>query len=121
MIFYKAVKEDMNSYASVKYGVKYIVGEWVKPRLEGSKLFIFDTKENALTFIQKEKADPKKVHLYTCEVKNPMKAEYMDIPGFDYPFFWNYRFFKSDGYAKPPEGTYYGDEVKLIKKVEWYN
>lgn len=71
-VFYKVVSafdDVLTSCIIQPYagGIKYKVGEWVKPEIEGSKLFVFSTLHNAQCF----RSENSSQLIYECEVVNP--------------------------------------------------
>lgn len=115
MLYYKLVQNRNNEIWSFTYNqhnIQYKVGEWVRPTLANSKLFVFGSLEAA-----KRYSCMPGFSIYSCEVENPTKAELMADWVFDNLFesFWN-----SPKYSNPqrvPNGTVYCDAVKLIEKV----
>jgi hypothetical protein len=116
---YKAVTADLRSCCLVWGGlhaIQYKIGEFVRPSLEGSKLWIFKDKSAALNF----KTPQGRVFL--CEAKNIISPD-IELgcpPAYDpekFAAFWkdvhNYRKVR----YKVPVGTRWADEVKLIKEI----
>lgn len=124
MIYYKAVKksESGHSYLSythfylpTKYVVKYKVGEFVSaPR--GTKLFVFDTMENLMDFIQISHC----IRVFSCEVTNPQPLS-DSILRFDnlqdVQQYWTYKQNHYE-YVSPKRGTVLADSVKLLQEIK---
>ena len=74
-VYYKIVDENMESWAGgiipPNYKVKYKVGEWVKPVLEGSNLFCFENYNDALLFTKQQAM--LRARIYKCHIKNRVK------------------------------------------------
>lgn len=130
-IYYKIVTKDMRSVASFLMtkgmSVKYKLNEWTTPKVKGSKLFVFEAKKEALSFISKMKGVIEgKLKLYKCRVKEPIKCKKVYwlssldkvIPKSDIVKVLK-RFWETDkGLTTPPPiSTYEVDAIKLIKEV----
>src|SRR5688572_20905242 len=79
VLYYKVVNCNMQSITTrhsglgdlpLKYVVTYKVGEWVGPRVEGTRLFCFKNLYDAKRFAYGERGN-----IYECEVKNPAKVK----------------------------------------------
>ena len=122
MKFYKVVRKrtkeckDLSSaIIGHDYVLKYKTQRWRRPILKGSKIFVFDSIENAQKFINKEYAQTI-YSIYECEVKNPQKTTGLAFVPNTYSIerFWegNFNSFRF------PYGSYCVDAVKLIKKIK---
>lgn len=81
-MYYKVVSViDDKFYSALTYGkvqdfhVNYKIGEWVKPVIENSKLFVFSDLDSAeryckLQFTTREVVDGG-IQIFSCEVLNP--------------------------------------------------
>ena len=54
--------------------VEYKVGEWVRPNVEGTKLFVFSRLDDAKNFIvsNEDTVSSGRMQIYTCSVLNPV-------------------------------------------------
>ena len=85
MIYYKVVGLDLGSYIIDpeknrrdiydKFHVKYQVNKWVRPRVKGTKLMVFNNKYSAIGFLKSERFYGK---VFTCKTINPRSI-------YDYP------------------------------------
>lgn len=120
MIFYKVVRKrdktnkDLTSVIRNNFSIKYKTQRWRKPRLQGSKIFVFDSLANAKYFVSRSNGF--KLAIYECEVQNPVKATGYAFCADDNAIlnFWNGT--DQDNFQLPI-GTYFVDKVKLIKRV----
>lgn len=134
MVFYKVVKSINRGLVSArifngvthydtpeekKYCINYRTQRWVKPKLPNSKLFVFDSLENAKKFTQDRWEDSPRVkeYIYECEVKNPTVANRIcDFYGLgSFVKYWKGALIC--GTSSAPKGTYFADAVKLTKRV----
>ena len=119
--FYKVVDGSQpGKYFSVtversqKHAIQYFIGKWAKPKIAGSRIFVFDSLEDARRF--RTNAASK---IFACETRGtPTRPKYMS---FDWDSIKSVRsFWKSkDRRNHPakdevPEGTIYVDAVKLL-------
>ena len=122
--FYKVVNKGMTSYIVENHediSVKYILNKWVKPKLEGSKLFVFRGLQAARDFGFFIGTTVQNARIYQCEVKNPEKCKIKIIDFFfmgpNIKDFW-----ESDKRRNhcidAPQGSYLVDAVKLIKQIK---
>lgn len=127
-VFYKVVKRrskncrDLTScvLGAVGYGLKYKTQRWRKPALKNSKIFVFDTLDNAKNFLNKNwYTDKEKICIYECEVRNPEKAKkYAFYPmDHDIEHFWKNVFYDVH-IDEPPTGTYFADAIKLTRRID---
>jgi len=123
-MYYKIVtKGTLTSYITDhEFFLQYIVGEWVYPKLLKSKIFIFDTFENAKAFAYKEYKDVanQTLSIYSCEALDVESGKYMLSVDFleDLYVFWTGEYLY--GYKDiPPNGTLFCGSVKLIEKMEY--
>ncbi len=89
--------------------IDYRLNETVYPKLKNSKLFVFDTLQNALQF----KINYCKV--FKCKITNPIRATEIDSNGVRIENFW----LKGKDYisATPPRGTLFVDSVELLEEI----
>lgn len=126
--YYKVVSLDKYSVvAKNRYlQVKYIIGEWATPRLQGTSLMVFDNLDAAKRF-----AIGSDVLIYQCEIKNPKKkgvfTHWLNVDSVkdEIPIEIQHqlelkrlkkKYFCGDIY-KLPSGTVFCSAVKLIKEV----
>jgi hypothetical protein len=119
-IAYKVLTPDRMSFTKTKGRIEYYIARWVYPRVPHSKLFVFDSIENA-----RRAAIPSRHRIYKCEVKNPQGIKYI-APFYNYnhvKLFWKLKHSKkkfshlqctSNGV---PQGTLICDAVKLIERM----
>lgn len=128
-IYYKVVDNNHESAVAEEYNmpgnfiVKYTVGKWVKPRVKGTKLFVFDDLTAAKSFLQNRWHGG---FVYKCKIKNPIKPKYIaELANIEN--FWKFKFlhkcipsFIRRFIAKERNisHTVWAEEVKLIEKVQ---
>lgn len=80
MTYYKCVTSDLKSsnanYPSIKeinlLVIQYKIGEFVKPLIKGTRLFVFDSLDNVKLFVGDQiESENRKIRIFECEVKNP--------------------------------------------------
>jgi hypothetical protein len=131
-IYYKVVDHNKKSFFYSRIGseselldslcVIYKLGEFVYPKLPGSKLYVFDNLASADNFFRHHRY---RYDIYACEIKNPSKN--VILTNWDCPYriinMWKKRQMKKkyshythdcDIYS----GSVMCDAVKLIKRVE---
>jgi len=142
-IYYKVVKrshikrEFCSLIAEGKTVVYYPVGKWVSPVVKKSKLFVFDSIDDAVYFRTVSSfASP--LYLFECNVEEPVKIKRIARTFFGFSevrlrSFWkNYNERKnyvpwheerknSIPWQAPPEGTYGVKRVKLLRQIPWPN
>ena len=121
MHYYKVVDEDLrscckNDFFPEEYRVQYIVGEFVKPSVDETCLYVFKEFVNAKDFINNAFIDGPYWKIYRCEVTNPLRASSLAYPESIHRF-WKGQYVEYETYPAP-KGTYRCDSVKLIEKVE---
>lgn len=94
-MYYKCVSESIDGLFSLcasgeNWVVQYKVGEFVKPKVANSKLMVFDDIVEARNFGQWCG------HVYSCEVINPTKPDYLCYSLFDLEKFWERIYYKED-------------------------
>ena len=139
-LYYKCVndgsQENLQDMSSVcqntempeSIRVIYKVGEFVKPNLENSKLFVFEDLEDARKFLNRGYLWGTKI--YSCRVKNPTIPEWENqVKISEIIEFWKNvdrlsklkcnetGFEQFFGAAMVSSGTIICDEVQLIEKV----
>lgn len=118
MYCYKVVKTVDDKYYScndTEYSIEYKLGEFVQPKLVGSKLFVFECIEDAKRF-----ACGSRVFLAECT--NPQRFNLRARNHLRFDVFWgcitaNGALLSYEDLGMSPEGTYVCDSVKLIKEV----
>lgn len=121
-MFYKVVKSinrglmsarsvSFEDYPNPKHIIHYRTQRWVKPKIPKSKIFVFDSLENARSFKDYNE------HIYECEVRNPIKCSKIANLLHDIYSFWIWTW-TSVSTSEPPKGTYICDAVKLIRRVK---
>ena len=65
------LRSAMNGHIG-EVGITYGVGNWAKPKIEGSKLFCFPSMRKARAFIKDFKF---KLRVFRCKAKNPKLGE----------------------------------------------
>jgi len=91
-IYYKVITNSRKSISMLNpdMRVNYPVNKWAYPKLNNSKLMVFDKKENALQFMQ-DLIDRGSL-IVRCKVKNPIKLKYTPLlfcNKEDFGAFWN--------------------------------
>lgn len=124
-LFYKVVNEDLTSCCRnpcfpSEYRVQYKIGEFVSPKIDKTRLFVFKYLEDVKKFLTNCILEKYDWNIYECEVVNPMQEYWIAYPE-DINSFWFYRnsgqTYSEEGMPAPP-GTYSCDSVKLIKRIE---
>lgn len=95
--------------------VQYVRGQVAVPRIEGSKLFCFDTLENAMAQMDLEEDE---VQLWTCLVTNPqpMYVRASTVYGPEtFVKFWTLGDRTRVGPC--PDGTLGVDSIQLVERV----
>lgn len=99
------------------YKVRYEINEWVKPKLEGSQLFVFNSLINAINFTNNY-CNTYDYKVFECEIDSPTPCRYLALEIFYIKDFWlsnelpNYRI------KGAPFGTVGCKAVKLTKEVK---
>jgi hypothetical protein len=107
-----------NSGMSSAIRVTYKVGKYVKPNLADSKLFVFESEEEAIRFIRHDLLSDTSV--WSCYAKNPVKATgYRGILSLIVAFWAGDK--DAQLGSEFPVGTIWADEVKVLEKVWDYN
>lgn len=123
-IYYKVVQRNLQScslsaYFPSSFRVTYKIGQFVRPNVSKTKLFIFENLEDAEKFRNNECCGSI-WDIYSCEVKNPSKPKYIAWIS-NIAEFWKIKFNHkkiSDEVGKEPiTGTVFCDAVKLLEKV----
>ena len=78
---YKVVNQYlMSSNKHGKYAVQYKINEFVYPVLEGSKLFVIDTLDNAFRYLNDcGNLDEDGLQIYECECTNVEPGKDLEI------------------------------------------
>jgi len=76
--FYKVVVENFGKLVSYifyipRMTVEYKVGEWVKPKIENTRLFVFDTFASALEATKLQGG----IAIYKCEATDPVPIKFV--------------------------------------------
>lgn len=98
------------------WSVEHKLGQWTRPNIKQSLLFVFDTKDNALSwahkiFLSKGVA----IRVYSCHVKGLKPLIFYCM----YPDLWR-QFWQHSRRISPeptPLGTKGAEAVKLLKQV----
>lgn len=137
--FYKIVDDELKScsinsrYAS-EFEVQYKLDEFVSSNVPNTPLFVFETLDAAITFIQGDAAycgygpSPAKAsatNVYECEVVNPRRMRYLlggELTYSNLQNFWKSKLSKKKTaicirQKSVPSRTFVCDKVKLLKKV----
>lgn len=124
--YYKVVTEKNLSFYAGQYTIEYKVGKWVKPKLSGSRLFIFDNKKHAC-----ECADYYN-KVYECEARGVISFNRIMLPKDLYDEYYEnmiltrWKIFnrlirqhkRASMPGNFPNGTMFAKEVKLIKCIK---
>jgi len=82
----KSILNILNLELYSQYSIKYILNEWIMPKLEGSKLFVFSTKKAVKNFISFK--DKSYFRCYVCNVRQPQKIKRIVVTDKDIEPFW---------------------------------
>ena len=120
---------SVNGHVSDTWRVEYKLNECVTPKVYDTRLYVFDSLENAEDFQRSEGGD----YIYECEVKNPRPDIVANFRQRNIEIFWETiklarRSKKSVKVAVKslikdyvPRGTISCTEVKLTKLIRSYN
>lgn len=99
---------------AVDFGVTYIPNKFVKPNVKNTKLYVFNTLEDAQQFCKYSSAQ-----IWECEVKNPAACKILSYLSSVGGFWTRKNNHKSTSeYAKDcPQGTRTCDAVKLLRRM----
>lgn len=113
-VYYKLLRKfgvRLKSYGMHAYCIDYEIGEWIKPPIPNSQLFVFDSLLHAKQF---------NVHLnivvFECAVVNPQQILYI-CPHSEAGMMEKYWSGALAHERFAPTGTYGCDSLKLIKEV----
>lgn len=97
------------------FAVEYKLNEFVYPKVEGSKLFVFNHFSYALGY---RECSPLCLTIYECEIINPSFGEVMSASSSskDWMDFWRRINIYCTRNCLP--GTVFCDAVKLVKKID---
>lgn len=124
-MYYKVVFKHGDKFLSCvvmdHWTVCYGVGKVSVPRVDGSKLMVFDNLYLAQDFANNFVLIPRKhLAIFECEVENPVRAYYVQYSWDRKVCFWVD--FNSGvdlvKYKKAPDGTCFVDSVTLIREVD---
>ena len=116
-MYYKITSiSNWSCYADRSIGIEYKIGEWVRPKINGSKLFIFDSIDSVRRYLF---GSAKRCIVYECEAESPFYIN-AAIPiatlSHDFRQYWiNYDEIISKKSA--PTGTILCDAVMLTKQI----
>lgn len=103
----------------------YPKNKWIKPEIEGTKLFVCDTLDNALDMLNYFTCSYDNFKVFKCEVKNPRRKSRMLSLDFSTNktnilkrFFTKISSIKMFNKKNTPKGTYICDKLKLIKAIK---
>jgi hypothetical protein len=136
--YYKVVAshyDDTYSSAiqlSSRLRLYYVPGEWIEPKVPGSKIFLFKTLEDAQRFAKDKHKDWEKhiICIFECEAKGvskdgPMGSRHYFIDTFielclrrKHKKAFKKKLAKEFGVQHAPRGTVFADSVRLIDKVQ---
>lgn len=125
MIYYKVVYKSCYGLESVcrwlpdNYTVLYKVGEWIYPKVLGSKLFVFKTLKHALDFVNSECSTiGNSCEIYKCQVDKAYRIKKLSGIGTVDAYWKKKRSRKRiNNYRTVPDGTLSCDCLKLLEKV----
>jgi hypothetical protein len=118
MYYYKVVKTVGDKYYScndTEHSIEYKLGEFVQPKLVGSRLFVFECIKDAKRFAYD-------LRVFLVECTNPRQFKLRARNSLRFDIFWDCIAANGVGLGYEdlgisPEGTYVCDSVKLIKEV----
>ncbi len=130
--YYKVVNPDMTSCClhpsfPSKFRVTYKVGQWTKPKIDGTRLFIFSSLDAAKNFRYNQQYPYPTWDIYECEVNNARRDKVANVDKIEN--YWktilNARKLKKrfldliEDFLmnNTPNNTYSATEVKLLKRV----
>lgn len=117
-----------NGIIPVEYAVEYIPGEWTKPVVEGTKLFVFETLQDAKNFVIMEYLSFKN-EIWECECKDLIDPPRYISNCLSFNKFINdflsfrkkkkkiSKFTSANATKSVPSGTKLTSSLKLVKKV----
>lgn len=122
MLYFKVVYDKEGTLLSATtrdfeaYIVTYKLNKWTKPNNPQSKLFIFDSSDNAHFYFNHFMFSPK-YSIYKCEAKKVEPAP-AHLPGVfnEFDAYWNKQ--QMNWTCDPPQGTLLAQSVKLIELVK---
>jgi hypothetical protein len=123
-IYYKVCRIYENKYYSFNprpsqddiRSLEYELGKTTVPKLENSKLMVFDSLENAQKFRQNLWLPLPESCIFKVNAENVSVAHNMSYNGLEVRDFWAN---KPTVYkVTPPTGTLYADSVTLLEKIE---
>lgn len=134
--YYKVVRVSGSRLVSAapavpdQFQVVYQEGQDIKPRVEGTKLFVFGSLDKANSFRRLELSFHT-TRVYECEVTNPHPVKNMGHAGDATKFWSEYRKYRTKRKSiqnhpdrtwflrtNIPQSSYYVDSLKLIKEVK---
>ena len=123
--YYKVLTYNRESCSvGGKFNVQYHVGEFVRPKVQGTPLFVFSSYTQASDFVAGVYGPrPYKAGslIYECEVIRPRKAVTLSrcLVGGILEEYWNNRFKhkRPSDTKSAPVGSYLCDAVKITKKI----
>lgn len=134
--YFKVVTDKLKSYTDnfreineSEYPVQYKLNDYVKPNIQGSKLYVFDNFDSAKNFAYTNRYSSNyPLLIYLCIVENPKVCT--GIGDINYAgsltnimnIFWRANTDKSVRYINtknPPSNTIECDSVCLLAKLDW--
>lgn len=126
MIYYKVLSaKNRKLYSHLTkitnpYGIRYQIGKWAKPKLKGSKLFVFDSLKAIEEWYPVINRVPW-FRIYKCEVKNPTacpkRISYCCPRDIYSWWFYSPKDRCHTFTMNAPKGTIWCDAVKITRKV----
>lgn len=103
--------------------VEYREGEWIQPKVIGSRLFVFDSVKSVLAFLGPH-YNQYRLEVWEVEAKKAQKEEEIiwwwalpELSANDLRDFWSLEFSTPDLLDNAPKGTYSCTSLKLIRRL----
>lgn len=116
--FYDFILDKIPDVPRAKFVVEYRIGEFVSPKIEESKLFVFLNLESAESFFCKEGRFIHDLEIYECEIDDKCEDEKSYFMGSLFraedKFLNNINHSFDEDYI---DGTVFCEKVKLLRKV----
>ena len=115
-IAYKVVDSELRSVGLLhisRYSIQYKIGEWVKPKLKKSRLFVCDNIKDAISG-SNHLMDTRRI--YKCKIRNWKKLNTLGMPDDEgIEAYWKNTII--NGYPGN-QGTLGAKEVMLLERVQ---
>lgn len=115
---------DLDNATLKKFQLKYTVGQWTKPIVENSRIFVFGDLASAKDFLDHESSDGNPLLIFRALAKDAIKnPNFMRSRNLNYlGDFWNLKKSKKSvskvlSLAYVPQNTLFAKEVKLIQEI----